>query len=125
MNEHQDHSDQRYYRRWQLIFYLRVYERDTASLLGHIIDLSEGGMMVLSDQPIPVEREFRLWVDAPRETGPRQRIELEARSIWCRSDVNPDFYNTGLRFTRLSSYDLRKLRLLIDDFRSGFQITDD
>lgn len=125
MNDSQDYSDKRYYRRWQLIFYLRVYERDSASLLGHIIDLSEGGMMVLSDQPIAVEQNFHLWVDAPRETGPRQRIELEAHSIWCRPDINPDFYNTGLRFTRLSSYDLRKLRLLIDDFKSGFLATDD
>jgi hypothetical protein len=121
----QDVIEKRNFKRWQLIFYLRVYDQDTGSLLGHIVDISEGGLMLISDYPVPADQPFRLWVDVPRETGPRQRIELEALSLWSRNDVNPDFYDTGFRITQLTPYALRKLRLLIGDFKSEFKLTDD
>jgi hypothetical protein len=122
MTTQQDVVEKRNFRRWQLIFYLRVFDRDTGSLLGHIIDISEGGLMLISDQPIPADHLFRLWVDVPRETGPRQRIELEACSLWSKNDINSDFYDTGFRITQLTPYALRKLRLLIEDFKSEFKL---
>ncbi len=125
MTTQQDVIEKRNFKRWQLIFYLRVFDQDTGSLLGHIVDISEGGLRLIRDYPIPADRPFRLWVDVPRETGPRQRIELEALSRWSRNDVNPDFYDTGFRITQLTPYALRKLRLLIDDFKSEFKLADD
>ena len=116
--------EKRNFKRWQLIFYLRVFDQDTGSLLGHIVDISESGMMLISDQPLPVDQPFRLYLEAPRDTGPRQRIEFEAHSLWSKNDINPDFYDTGLRITRLTPYALRQLRLLIADFKSEFKLSD-
>ena len=124
MQDNQNIVEKRNFRRWQLIFYLRVFDQNTRSLLGHIVDISEWGLMLISDQPIPVDQLFRLWVDVPRETGPRQRIELEAYSLWSKNDINPDFYDTGFRITQLTPHALRKLKLLMEDFKSEFKLAD-
>lgn len=117
-----DASEKRNFKRWQLIFYLRVFEQETGALLGHLVDVSEGGLMLISEGPIPVDRPFRLRLEVPRETGPRQHIELAAHSLWSRNDVNPDFYDTGFRITQLTPYALRQLRLLIADFKTEFKL---
>ncbi len=117
-------AEKRNFKRWQLIFYLRVFERDTGSLLGHIIDVSEGGMMLISEQPLPIDQPFHVYLEVPQDTGPRQHIECEVHSLWSNNDINPDFYDTGFRFTRLTPYALRQLRLLIADFKSEFKLTD-
>jgi hypothetical protein len=117
-------AEKRNFKRWQLIFYLRVFDQDTGSLLGHIIDISEGGMMLISEQPLPIDQMFRLYLEVPQDTGPRQHIEFEALSLWSKNDINPDFYDTGFRIIRLTPYALGQLRLLIADFKSEFKLTD-
>ena len=120
-----DLAEKRKFKRWQLIFYLRTFDQNTGVLLGHVVDISEEGLMLISDTPIPAEQTFHLGLDVPRETGPRLRIELEARSLWSRPDVNPDFYDTGFRILSITPYALRKLRHLIEDFKFEFKITPD
>lgn len=116
--------ERRALKRWHLIFYLRVFDKESAAVLGHIVDISESGMMLLSDDPIPVSKNFHVWVDVPRETGPRQRIYLEARSLWSHNDINPDFYDTGFYIKDASSSTIHQLTQLIDDFKSEFHIID-
>ncbi|MFO1430178.1 MAG: PilZ domain-containing protein [Candidatus Competibacteraceae bacterium] len=117
-------AEKRNFKRWQLIFYLRVFDRDTGSLLGHLVDISEGGMMLISEQPIPIDQPFRIYLEVPQDTEPRQHIECDIHSLWSSNDINPDFYDTGFRFTRLTPYTLQQLGLLIADFKTEFKLID-
>jgi hypothetical protein len=116
--------ERRTLKRWHLIFYLRVFDEESAAVLGHIVDISENGMMLLSDNPIPVTKNFRVWVDVPSETGPRQRIHLEARSLWSHNDINPDFYDTGFYIKDPLPDTIHQLNQLIEEFKSEFHIID-
>lgn len=119
---HSGATERRALKRWHLIFYLRVFNQDTEELLGHIIDISESGMMLVSDAPIPVHQEFHVWIDVPEEVGPRQRIHLQAYSLWSRNDINPDFYDTGFRLTNTTSRAMYHIETLIESFKSEFHI---
>ena len=110
-------TDQRKLKRWYLVMYLRVYDQDTQELLGHIVDINKDGIRLVSDKPIPPNQAFRLWVDVPKENAPRQRIHLEAESLWSGQDVNPDFYDTGFRLQNISTQTLLQLQLLIEEFK--------
>jgi hypothetical protein len=110
-------AEKRKFKRWYLMMYLRVHDRDTGQLLGHIVDINKEGMRLVSDDPIPSNRTFRLWVDVPKESASRQRIELEAESLWSARDVNPDFYDTGFQIHNISTPALLQLQLLIEEFR--------
>jgi hypothetical protein len=116
--------ERRTLKRWHLIFYLRVFDAESATVLGHIVDISESGMMLLSDNSISVSKDFRVWVDVPSDTGSRQRIPLEVRSLWSHNDINPDFYDTGFYIKDASSNAIHKLAQLIEDFKSEFHIID-
>lgn len=123
LNHYQSQNqERRTLKRWHLIFYLRVFDEESAAVLGHIVDISENGMMLLSDNPIPVSKDFRLWVDVPKETGPRQRIRLEARSLWSHHDINPDFHDTGFYIKDPLPKIIDQLTQLIEEFKSEFHI---
>ena len=66
--------EKRRLKRWYLVMYLRVYDRDTNELLGHIVDINKEGMRLVNDKPLPVNQIYRLRVDVPKEGAPRQRI---------------------------------------------------
>ncbi len=110
-------AEQRQIKRWYLVLYLRVYNQDDQALLGHIVDINKQGMRLVSDHPIPVNQIFRLWVDVPRKGGSRQRIPLEAESLWGGQDINPDFYDTGFRIQNIDMQTLLQMQLLIDEFK--------
>ncbi|MFZ1643480.1 MAG: PilZ domain-containing protein [Candidatus Contendobacter sp.] len=110
-------ANKRQLKRWYLVMYLRVFDEDTGELLGHIVDINKEGIRLVSDKPIPPNQTFRLWVDVPKESAPRQRIHLVANSLWSGLDVNPDFYDTGFRIQNISTQTLLQLQLLIDEFK--------
>ncbi len=110
-------AEQRRLKRWYLVMYLRVYNQDDQALLGHIVDINKQGMRLVSDRPIPVNQIYRLWVDVPKEGGSRQRISLEAESLWSGQDINPDFYDTGFRIQNIGTQTLLQMQLLIDEFK--------
>lgn len=110
-------ADQRKFKRWYLVMYLRVYDQDTQELLGHIVDINKDGIRLVSDKPIALNRMFRLGVNVPKENSSPQRIFLEAESLWCGRDINPDFYDTGFRILNIGASALLKLQLLIEEFK--------
>ncbi|CDH43590.1 MAG: PilZ domain-containing protein [Candidatus Competibacteraceae bacterium] len=110
-------AEKRRLKRWYLVMYLRVHNQDTGQLLGHIVDINKEGMRLVSDQAVPVNQTFRLWVDVPKESASHQRIQLDVESLWCGRDVNPDFYDTGFRIHTISTQALLQLQLLIEEFK--------
>ncbi|HCK82426.1 MAG TPA: PilZ domain-containing protein [Candidatus Competibacter sp.] len=110
-------TEKRRLKRWYLVMYLRVYDRDTNELLGHIVDINKEGMRLVNDKPLPVNQIYRLRVDVPKEGAPRQRIHLEGETVWTGRDVNPDFYDTGFRMLNISTQALLQLQLLIEEFK--------
>ena len=110
-------AEKRKFKRWYLIMYLRVHDQNTGQLLGHIVDINKEGMRLVSDNPIPSNQTFQLWVDVPKESASRQRIELEAESLWSARDINPDFFDTGFRINNINTAALLQLQLLIEEFK--------
>jgi hypothetical protein len=110
-------SEKRNLRRWHLFLYLRVFDQQTDQLLGNIVDISENGLMLISDRALETDKEFEMWVDMPTEEGDRERLHLRAVSRWSGKDVNPDFYDTGFQIIDADPETLYRLQQLIDEFR--------
>ena len=101
--------------RRHLIVYLRVYDRDSDILLGHLVDITSGGLMLMSEEEIPVDRVCRLRIDVGEGHGWRGYLDLDARSIWSRRDVNPSYVDTGFEFLDPSERALAAIESLILD----------
>jgi hypothetical protein len=102
--------------RMHLVFYLRVFDGMGSKVLGHIVDISSKGVMLISDSPIPVNESFRLRMRLPSEIANKDELIFNAISRWCKQDANPDFYITGFEIYDVDEEVAKYILCLIDDF---------
>ena len=94
-------SNRRRGERSQMTVLLPVYDQDQGQQIGHVIDISAGGMMLLSDGPMPLDRQFHLKIMLPEPVLEHTEIYLEAQTLWSRPGVNPSVHETGLQLLDL------------------------
>ncbi len=102
--------------RWRLIYHLRVFDRDNDKLLGHIADVSDSGVMVVNEEPIELGKDFNLWMEIPREDGGREKMLVQARSIWSARDANPKFHKTGFYLIDTTEEMIAAIRMMVEEF---------
>lgn len=108
--------EKRKFQRRHLIYYLRLFDRDTVNLIGHLVDITSEGVMVISENPIEVGKMFHMRMILPKEIFGREQITFSAISKWTAKDVNPSFYDTGFQFEEISDENIQTITQLIDDF---------
>lgn len=109
-------KDKRQVERKYLVFYLRVFDGMSVKVLGHLVNISSKGIMLLSDNAISVNEEYRLRMRLPSEVSDQGEIVFTATSRWCKLDKNPDFYVTGFQIHELNAEGRKDILSLIDDF---------
>ncbi len=110
--------EKRQRRRWELVFYLRIFDQSNNSLLGHVIDIHEDGLMLLSETPIELNKDFDLSLEMPASgEGERQKIFCRAHSIWQSSDANPDLVDTGFQLIDPDKDSIEAIKDLIDELQ--------
>ena len=110
-------EEKRRLKRWHLVYYLRAFDEETSSLLGHVVDINTEGLKLVSEWPLPVPKVFRVWMEVPRDSGESRRVSLQVRSLWSQRDENPRFYNTGFELIASSSPTTERIAELIDAFK--------
>jgi hypothetical protein len=99
-----------------LVFYLRIYDGMNSKILGHLVDISEKGMMLICDDAIPVNENYRLRMRLPTQMKERNEIMFAATSRWCKIDANPDFFLVGFQMYDLDQANRDLILTLIRDF---------
>jgi hypothetical protein len=109
-------DDRRTIPRRHLIFYLRVWETDAERPLGHVVDISAEGMMLISEKPIQIGQEYSLEVRLPDTEGALQPMRFRAICRWSDNDINPAFYDSGVEFLEKRPEDIETIRTLIETY---------
>ncbi len=112
----EDNKNRRQVDRRYLVFYLRVFDGMSSNIIGHVVNISSKGVMLLSDAPTPINQEYRLRMRLPSEIVDSGEVIFNATSRWCKQDHNPDFYLTGFQVEELSAEVKDNIFRLIDDF---------
>jgi PilZ domain len=112
-------QEKRSLKRWHLIYYLRVLDRNTSQVLGHLIDINEQGMMLVSETPIPIKEVFHLQMILPEEIAGTVNWNFDAKSLWSEPDINPMLCKTGFQLLDVHPEDVGTIECLIDDY--GFR----
>ena len=111
--------ERRQQNRRHVLFYSRVFDRKTGVFLGYLGNLNEGGLMTISETPIEVGLVFLLRLDLPEDIFSKSVLNFEAKSVWCQLDVDPNFYNTGFQFVKISEESKDIIAKIIDEY--GFR----
>lgn len=126
MNIHRKGSTQimrkhppRHEKRRHLLFYLRVYEVGSQDVLGYLVDVSDDGLMLMSDREIETDCEYSLRVHLLDPVDGQQDLHLDARCLWCKRSVNRDIYDAGFHIEKIDPKVLSTIQEVIE--RLGFQ----
>jgi c-di-GMP-binding flagellar brake protein YcgR len=112
-------EDRRTNKRRHLIYYLRVWQIDNQSLLGHVVDINTGGLMLISEKPVPIGKELNLEIRLPDTDGELKPLNFRAICRWSDNDINAAFYDSGFEFLDKSPAEVETLQLMIEEY--GFK----
>lgn len=88
--------------RHQLPYFLKVFNSITDKPIGFLGNLSEDGLMLISQLPMMVGADFDLRLKIPASDGCFQVIDLRASCLWCHEDATPKHYDAGFSLQRAS-----------------------
>lgn len=109
-------TDRRRLKRRHLMFYTRIYDKQTGELLGYLADLTEDGAMLISEKPIETARSFQLRMDLPTGAFSKEWLSFGACSVWCQADLDPHLYNTGFQLEQISPEDLGIIQSIVEGY---------
>lgn len=78
-----------------MMYYTRIFKMPGGVMIGHLVDITSAGAMVISEDPIPVDKVYNLKLELSPDVSEIPFIIFTARSVWSNPDVDPRFHNTG------------------------------
>ncbi len=109
-------KDKRQADRWRLVYYLRVFDGVNCEILGHLVDISEKGCMLICDNAVEVHKDFELRMSLPSRMKDHDEVVFPAISRWCKLDSDPNFYLAGFQLDDLEPDVKNLLATLLRDF---------
>lgn len=116
----QPQSDKRALERMHLVFYLRVFDGMSSRVVGHVVNISQQGIMLICDSPVSVNERYRLRMRLPNDIPDKDELLLSATSRWCKQDENPHFYIAGFQIHNLTDEVSHYIDQLLKNF--SFQV---
>ena len=82
--------------------YFIVYDRITDNLIGRLIDLSTGGAMMITEEPVEVPCISTCRMALPEKVHGHRQVEFDAEGKWCQRNDITGMYETGYQFINLT-----------------------
>ncbi len=112
-------EERRKLKRKYLMFYSRIFDRSIGKMIGYLSDMHVEGAMVISEDPIETSKVYRLRMDLPEDAFQQNHIDFEARAVWCKRDVNPNFFMAGFQLLNITPADEEIIQQIVREY--GFR----
>jgi hypothetical protein len=109
-------SEKRKQHRNNLIYYLKVFDRDENVLLGHLVDITSEGIMIISEKPVPVQKLFNLRLEFPRDIFGQKELDFSAMSLWSKPDLNPEYHDAGFKLQDVPLQHVLTIKKLVNEY---------
>jgi hypothetical protein len=91
---------------------IRVIDRQTGTVLGRLVNISEEGFMLLGPQPINENNILQLSLEFDSGASATNPILVGAECLWCHSSNDQAQYWTGFFIIDISDKDHERVRHL-------------
>lgn len=99
----------------RLTLYLKVFDNETNSLLGHTANIHTDGMMLVTARQLVLDKDYNLRLEHVRDDFKKISISLFAKSVWNKTARNSNDHNVGFQFYDVSHSDSITIVGLIDE----------
>lgn len=104
--------------RRHLLMYLKAFDISTDKFIGRLIDLTSNGLMILTENPIEINKIYLIKVELPEAIDGKSDITFDAKCMRCENDVNSDYFDAGFQIINLDAEEENMISKLI--VRFGF-----
>lgn len=99
-----------------MVFFGRVVDRKSGQLLGNVADITNEGIMIISNQPIALDQDFELRLDLSKDIFEIDHLDLQGHSIWCNPDIDPTLFNTGFKLQNVPKESSKIIEQIIEEY---------
>lgn len=92
---------------------LEVYETDTGDSLGYLVDITTGGLRLMSVKPMIAGMRFRMSLWPEIRPGVRDQIQIEAETVSESQTSIGSYYETGFKIIFAEDDTVESLQELI------------
>ncbi|HTP01396.1 MAG TPA: hypothetical protein VMJ64_08490 [Anaerolineales bacterium] len=93
---------------------------NTGELVGHLVNISSEGFRLESLRPVPVNQDFPLRIELPRDITDKPYMVFIARSRWCLPDrIDPSLYDAGFVIIQMNPGDVEIFRQIFEKYGSA------
>lgn len=112
-------SERRNAKRKKFTYYMRVLDANTLQLIGYLTQISEVGILVDTEKPLPINVNYKLRVDLTAEIANKTMMVFNGRTKWCQPDpTEPSSFNVGFEVNLLSRDDTEIFNRMIEKYAS-------
>lgn len=111
----QEHEKRKFDRK-QLLYYVKVFHHETGELAGYLADISTEGLMLFSRGEVRENEMFRFRINLDEEFQMEEKLVLDARSVWCRPDANPEYFIIGFELSGLDLAGIDTVKYVIQKY---------
>jgi hypothetical protein len=112
-------EDRRTVARRHLIYYLRAWDASNNRLVGHVVDITTDGFMLISEEPITIGKAYDFEVRLPNTQGDLQPMRFRAVCRWSNNDINKSFFDSGFEILEKSSDAVHTIQTMINSYGFG------
>ena len=112
-------DERRARKRAYMLFYSRIRDRHSGTLVGHLVDLTPEGLLVVSETPVEAGKVLSMQMELPDDVSDRQFLRFDAQAAWCRKDPDLNFYDIGFQLAGISPADMEIIQRFIEAY--GFR----
>lgn len=109
-------EERRQLKRQHIMFYSRVFDRATGAFMGYLGNLTPDGAMIISEEQLEIDKMYQLRIDLPEDMYAKTLLNLDARAVWCKQDIDPSFCNIGFSLQSVPLQDVGIIQQIIDDY---------
>ena len=111
--------ERRKFKRRSISYYLRVIDGGANQMIGHLADISQQGLKMDSQKPIPLSKVFKLRINTTVDVADKDYIEFSAITRWCELDpLQTGLFEIGFEIIKLDLHDAEIVQRIMEKYSS-------
>lgn len=107
-------DEKRINQRTDLVYYLKIKDKATKKIIGRIGDISDTGLMILSEEKLILNHFYNISIKLPEDNDfNKEEIDMTVKTKWEKPDFNPNYHCVGCEFVNIDKDDEFALRSII------------
>lgn len=108
--------ERRRHNRKYLTYFSQVTDIESGLMIGYLVDMTPEGALLVGDINLTLGFIYDLRIDLPQGLSNQRFIQVQAKSVWSKPDIDTEFYRVGLQLIDISPADKVLLERLLSSY---------